>query len=91
VRVRAICLRMRTPERDVVDAIAKISRILSARDFPMSDPVRSEACRLVGRRQYFGLERLEARGQGRAPLPNLTGADQPESRILRKPRGVTST
>jgi hypothetical protein len=29
--------------------IAQISRILSARDFPKSDPMGSEACRLVGR------------------------------------------
>jgi hypothetical protein len=47
--MRAICLRMRTPERDVVAQIGQISRILSARDFPMSDPMRSKACRLVGR------------------------------------------
>jgi hypothetical protein len=37
-----VCARfafaMRTPERDVVAQIGQISRILSARDFPMSDP-----------------------------------------------------
>jgi len=40
---------MRTPERGVMAQIGQISRILSARDFPMSDPMRSEACRFVGR------------------------------------------
>ncbi len=39
-------------------------------------------------RQHFGLERLQARGQGRAPLPDLPRADQPEGRILREARGI---
>src|SRR5258708_39668871 len=37
------------PERASWAQIAQISRILSAHDFPMSDPMRSKACRLVGR------------------------------------------
>jgi hypothetical protein len=38
--------------------------------------------------QHFGLERLQARGQGRATLPDLPRADEPEGRILRQARGV---
>ena len=49
MRERAICLRMRTQREASWAQIAQISRILSARDFPMSDPMRSEACRFVGR------------------------------------------
>ena len=41
-------------------------------------------------RQHFGLERLQARGQGRAPLPDLPRANEPEGRILGEPRGVVN-
>jgi hypothetical protein len=41
-------------------------------------------------RQYFGLEWLQARGQRRAALPDLPGADEPESRVLGEPLGVVN-
>ena len=41
-------------------------------------------------RQHLGLEQLRERGQGRDTLPNLTRADEPESRILKEARGVVN-
>jgi hypothetical protein len=41
-------------------------------------------------RQRLRLERLQARDQSRAALPNLTRADEPESRILREAFGVVN-
>jgi hypothetical protein len=43
-----------------------------------------------GLRQQLRLERLQARGQRRAALPNLTGADEPEGRVLGKPLGIVN-
>jgi Transposase IS116/IS110/IS902 family len=67
--VRAICLRMRTQRYTSWAQIGQISRILSARDFPMSDPMGSKACRFaVGRsvqaqdfRSSFGLKECRIR------------------------------
>jgi hypothetical protein len=52
----AICLRMRTQREASRAQIGQNSRILSARDFPMSDPMRSMACRVGAfRRRTFAL------------------------------------
>jgi hypothetical protein len=51
--------------------IGRISRILSARDFPMSDPMGSEACRLVSRSvqaQDFALLSATKSAESTSPL-----------------------
>ena len=65
-----------------------VSRVHSFR-FPDQCPVESRqsgSVLLLG--QHLGLEALQSRGQGRSPIPNLFGTDQPEGRVLRKPLRV---
>ena len=62
-----------------------------ARDFSPAEPAKDfgrnfhvQASHVLVLRQHFGFERMEARRQGRATVPDLFGTDQPQGGILRE-------